>query len=135
MIAIDTNILIRYLVRDSSRQVPVADELVESLTAEEPGFICREVAMETAGVLERAYGFARTEVRDSVLRLTYMDNLITENRADVVNAAFAYGQGSADFADLMILAAAKRVGAAPLYTFDQRLAREEGAALLGAQPA
>ena len=108
MIAIDTNILIRYLVRDSSRQVPV---------------------------LERAYGFARTEVRDSVLRLTYMDNLITENRADVVNAAFAYGQGSADFADLMILAAAKRVGAAPLYTFDQRLAREEGAALLGAQPA
>ena len=132
MIAVDTNVLIRYLVRDNPEQVSVADELLEGLAPEKPGFICREVAMETAGVLERVYGFARTEVRDSVLRLTLMDNLITENRTDVVNAAFAYGQGSADFADLMILAAAERVGATPLYTFDQKLAREEGVVLIGA---
>lgn len=132
MIAIDTNILIRYLVRDNPEQVSVADELLEGLTTEEPGFICREVAMEVAGVLERVYGFGRAEVRDSVLRLTLMDNLITENRIDVVNAAFAYGQGSAEFADLMILAAAERVGATPLYTFDRKLAREGGEALLEA---
>ncbi len=132
MIAVDTNVLIRYLVRDNPEQVSVADELLEGLTPEEPGFVCREVAMETAGVLERVYGFARTEVRDSLLRLTLMDNLITENRTDVVNAAFAYGQGSADFADLMILAAAERVGAMPLYTFGQKLAREEGVVLIGA---
>ena len=131
MIAVDTNVLIRFLVRDNPEQVSVADALLEGLTPDDPGFICREVAIETAGVLERVYGFARTEVRDSLLRLTLMDNLITENRADVVNAAFAYGQGSAGFADLMILAAADRVGATPLYTFDQRLAQEEGAALLG----
>ena len=33
--------------------------------------------------------------------------------------------------DLMILAAAERVGATPLYTFDRKLARIEDAALLG----
>ena len=47
------------------------------------------------------------------------------------HTALAYSQGGPDFADLMILAAAERVGATPLYTFDRRFARIEGAALLG----
>ena len=132
MIALDANVLIRYIVRDNPEQTDVADALLRGLTAEESGFLCREVVMETAWVLERVYGFARTEVTNAMLRLTLMGNVITENRADVVNAALAYGQGGPDFADLMILAAAERVGATPLYTFDQKLAREEGAVLLGA---
>ena len=90
--------------------------------------------METAWVLERVYDFARAEVTDAMLRVTLMDNVIMEDRGDVVNAALAYSRGGPDFTDLMILAAAERVGATPLYTFDRRLAREEGAALLGAQP-
>lgn len=134
MIAIDANILIRYIVRENPELTYAADMLLDGLTPETPGFLCREVVMETAWVLERVYGFARIAVTDAMLRLTLRSNVLTEERADVVNAAFAYGQGSADFADLMILAAAERVGATPLYTFDRRLAREEGATLLSAQP-
>lgn len=135
MIAVDANILLRSIVRDIPEQAYAADAFLAGLTPESPGFICREVALETAWVLERVYDFARTEVTNAMLRVALMGNVIMEDRGDVVNAALAYGRGGPDFADLMILAAAKRVGAAPLYTFDRRLAREEGAALLGVQPA
>ena len=61
--------------------------------------------------------------------LNATEGLIVE-AADAMypRAAFAYRQGGADFSDLMILAAAKRAGARPLYTFDRTFARLEGAA-------
>ncbi len=79
MIALDTNVLVRYLVRDILEQAEAARDLLERLTPEAPGFISREVTIETA---------------------------------------------------LMILAAAERVGATPLYTFDQTLARADAAVLV-----
>ena len=63
--------------------------------------------------------------------LTASDSLVVENADDVVAAAHRYRQGGVGFSDMMILAAAERVGAAPLYTFDGRLARMQGAVLLG----
>ena len=42
MIALDTDVLVRYLVRDDVKQFEVARMLLESLTTERPGYICRE---------------------------------------------------------------------------------------------
>ena len=58
----------------------------------------------------------------------YATNL---NSDDVAAAAHRYRRGGADFSDLMILAAAERAGARPLYTFDRGLGRMDGAVLLG----
>ena len=41
-----------------------------------------------------------------------------------------YRQGGAGFADLMIAAAAERVGAYPLYTFDRQASQIDGTVLL-----
>lgn len=41
------------------------------------------------------------------------------------------GRDRSGFSDLMILAAAERVGAGPLYTFDRRLGRMRGVVLVG----
>ena len=62
MIALDTNVLVRYLVNDDAEQANAARVLLESLTAEEPGFVCREVMVELVWVLQRAYGFARGRI-------------------------------------------------------------------------
>ena len=43
MSTLDTNVLVRYLVRDIPEQAEAARELIEGLTADDPGFICREV--------------------------------------------------------------------------------------------
>ena len=130
MIAVDTNALVRNWARDDATQANAARALLEGLTSERQGFICREVAIETAWVLERAYKFTRAQVADVLLDMTATDSLAVETEDDVVRAAITYRQGGPDFADLMILAAADRIGAAPLYTFDRELAQVEGAALI-----
>ena len=128
MISIDTNVIVRYLVGDDAEQAEAARALLDGLTPDDPGFICREVALEIAWVLERSYGFTRARVAEALLDLTASDSLLVENPDDVAAAAHRYRQGGVGFSDLMILSAAERAGATPLYTFDRRLARMEGAA-------
>ena len=52
MTALDTNVLIRYLVGDVPEQAESARVLIDGLTTDNPGFICREVVLEVAWVLE-----------------------------------------------------------------------------------
>ncbi len=129
MTSIDTNVIVRYLVGDDVAQAEAARSLLDRLTPDDPGFICREVVMEIAWVLERSYGFTRARVAEALMDLTASDSLRVENSDDVASAAHLYRQGGVGFSDLMVLSAAERAGATPLYTFDRRLARLEGAVL------
>ena len=130
MIALDTNILVRYLVRDDQQQAESARALLESLTANRPGYVCREVTVELVWVLERAYGFPHDRITTILEELVATEGLVIEAADDVARAAFRYRAGGVGFSDLMILAAAERSGANPLYTFDQKAARIEGFELL-----
>ena len=130
MLAVDTNVLLRHIVKDNKKQTEAAQSFIEKLTPQQPGFICREVALEIAWVLESVYEFPRTRIADFILDLTATEEMVVESGEDVATAARRFRTSNDDFSDLMILAAAQRVGANPLYTFDQRLARMEGAALL-----
>ncbi len=132
MTAVDTNVIVRYLVADDPGQSEAARSLLEQLTSDNPGFICREVVIEAAWVLERSYRFPRTRIAEALMDLTASDSLVIENADDVVAAAHRYRQGGVGFSDLMILAAAERVGATSLYTLDRRLARMQGVVLVGA---
>ena len=131
MTSIDTNVIVRYLVGDDAEQAEAARALLDGLTPDDPGFICREVAIEVAWVLERSYRFTRARVAEALMDLTASDSLVVENSDDVAAAAYLYRQGGAGFSDRMVLSAAERAGATPLYTFDRRLARMEGAVLVG----
>lgn len=130
MIAVDTNVLIRYLVRDDAEQAHAARALLERLTPGRPGFICREVVIEIVWVLERAYGFTRAQIADVVVELIATDSIVVEAADDMAGVVYAYREGGVGFADLMILAAAEREGAAPLYTFDRQFARTSGVDLV-----
>ena len=134
MIALDTIVVIRYLVRDDASQAEAARELLEGLSPDRPGFICREVVLEIVWVLERFYRFARTQIADVVIDLIATDSLVIESAEDVAKSSFAYRQGGAGFADLMILLASERSNALPLYTFDRKLARVSGAVLVAGRP-
>ena len=127
MIALDTNVLVRYLVRDDVQQAEAARTLLESLTAERPGYVCREVTVELVWVLERAYRYSRDQIATILEELVATEGLVIEEADDVARGAFRYRAAGAGFSDLMILAAAERSGAHPLYTFDQKAARLEGA--------
>ena len=131
MIAVDTNVLVRYLVRDDRGQAEAARALLQSVTAEKPAYACREVVVELVWVLERAYGYSRDRIATILEELVATEGLVVEAADDVARAAFRYRSGGAGFSDLMVLAAAQRIGALPLYTFDRKAARLEAVELLG----
>ena len=133
MIALDTDILVRYLVDDDAGQARAARALMDELTPDSPGFVCREVLVELVRVLDRAYGFSRDRIASVVEDLCLSAQLRIEAFDDVVRAARGYGRGGARFSDRMVAAAARRAGAGALYTFDRRAARLENAVLAGAQ--
>ena len=128
MIALDTNVLVRLLVPDDSGQQRAAVGLLSTLDRGNPGYVCREVAVELAWVLSRKYGFARAEIAAVFESLVGSEDVRMEDADDVLRAAAAYRDGPADFADLMILYAAERAGARPLYTFDRAALRLSGTA-------
>ena len=108
MIAVDTNVLVRYLVRDDVEQAEAARALLAGLTPQRPGFVCREVLLETVWVLERAYRFPRARIAIVLLQLVATDSLVFEAVDSIARAALRYRQGGAGFSDLMILATAVR---------------------------
>ena len=132
MIALDTHVLVRYLVDDDPAQSGAARALIAELTLESPGFVCREVLVELVWVLERAYKFSRDRIASALESLIATPALRIEAGDDVVRAAYGYRRGGAEFADRMIAAAARRAGASALYTFDRQAARLENATLLAA---
>ncbi len=132
MISIDTNVLIRDLVEDDAEQVEATRSLLDSLTIEDPGFVCREVILEISWVLASAYRFTRKQIGEALLRIIGMENLLVETSDDVARSARHYGENNDDFSDLMIMEASRRSDALPLYTFDRRLSRLDGAILVGA---
>ena len=130
MIAVDTNVLVRYLVRDHREQAEAARALLQSATAGKPAYACREVVVELVWVLERAYGYSRDRIAAILEALVATEGLVVEAADDVALAAFRYRSGGAGFSDLMVLAAARRAAALPLHTFDRKAARLEGVELL-----
>ena len=131
MIALDTNVLVRFLTQDDDAQFQVAADLIEGCTRDVPGYVCREVMIELVWVLERAYKYPREEIADALLRIVTASQLSVENAQDIASIVNLYRDEGYDFADLMIRQAAQSTESRILKTFDQKLARLDGVELLG----
>ncbi len=120
MIALDTNVLVRFMVQDDLAQTRMASALFVQLTDENPGFVSREVLVELVLVLERAYGFARADIAAALAGLLSAAELVIEAGGDVGQVVERYRLEGFGFADLMIAAAVKRAGAREIVTFDNK---------------
>ena len=126
MIGIDTNVLIRYIVRDDQRQAEVATRLIESkCTPEDPGLIHPIVLCELVWVLIRGYGYDRRMVARVVRRILSVKELRVNGAESAWRAIRLYEQGKADFADYLIGLSNQDEKAEATYTFD-RTAAESG---------
>ena len=94
------------------------------------GFVCREVVLELAWVLERTYGIERSRIADALDGLIASRQVEVETADDIASAVAAWRDGGAGLGDRMIVAAARRAGARGLVTFDRAAARMPGAELL-----
>lgn len=130
MIALDTNILVRFVTADDPAQHGVAKRLLARLTSEDQAFVGREVALELVWVLERGYRFGRAEIVEAMEGLLRAPELHFEQADDLVVALERYRGSRRDVADLLIVAAARRAEALPLMTFDRGAAAIAGVHLL-----
>ena len=130
MIALDTNVLVRFLTQDDPEQGRLASQLMGQLTQMRPGFVCREVLVELVSVLERSYGYGRDAIARVLEGFLAAIELVIEE-ADAVGAILdLYERSGFGFADLMIREAARRAGTGKLVTFDRKAADMDGVFLL-----
>lgn len=124
MIALDTNVVVRFLVRDDEKQAQAVYRRFKQAESEgETLFVPLAVALETIWVLESAYDQSRLEVLDSLEDMRRMPILDFE-RDDVLQRTLAEGRrGSADLADLLIAHSAESSGCDMGVTFDKKAAK------------
>lgn len=116
MIAVDTNVLIRFLVKDDEKQAQRARRLVE----EEHIFVPKTVLLETEWVLRYTYEFGREAVAEALGKVCGLPEVTIED-TPAVRQALAWHQEGFDFADALHLATSRQ--AERFYSFDQELVR------------
>jgi predicted nucleic-acid-binding protein len=117
VIAVDTNILVRYLVEDDVAQTDRAETVLRSRSVLLP----KTVLPETERVLRTLYRFERAAIEDGLTRLLGLPGIEVEDRPAVALALAWYGQNRLDFADALHLASSRPADA--FATFDQALRR------------
>lgn len=132
MIGLDTNVLVRYSVRDDPAQTAAATRLIESrCTAHDPGRVALVVLCELVWVLDRGYGYARPDIVGVLRKILGASDLQVEQSDLAWQALGLYESGKADFADYVI-GLCNRMGQADVtYTFDRRTVDSDLFKLLG----
>lgn len=125
MLAVDTNVVVRYLARDDARQTPAAEELLRT----EQVLLLKTVLLETEWVLRFTYGFDRELIAAALRGLAGLPSIRLEDGADVAQALEWFEAGM-NFADALHLASSGEVTA--FASFDRKLAAT--AKRLGALP-
>jgi len=127
MIALDTNVLMRFLVEDDEAQSRRATELIAgAVDRDEQLFISDIVMCEAVWVLASAYRFSRAEIVGVLSQLLRARSAVFSSTDRISRALAAYRTGKGDFADYLIREHAWSVGADTVATFDGALLKESG---------
>jgi predicted nucleic-acid-binding protein len=114
MLAIDTNLIVRYLTDDHPIQAAAARALIDS----EAVFVSTTVLLETEWVLRSVYEFSSTACATAISCFAGLPTVTLEDPMRTAAALAGVLEGL-DFADALHLAAAE--GCEAFVTFDQRL--------------
>jgi predicted nucleic-acid-binding protein len=119
MLAIDTNLIVRYTTGDDAEQAGRAKRLVD----DNETFVSTTVLLETGWVLRSTYRFNRAEIAKALRRFSGLPRVTLEEPSRVAQALDWLEQGM-DFADAMHLAGSGDCEA--FITFDRRLIQAAG---------
>lgn len=124
MIALDTNVIVRFLVRDDEKQAQAAfARLKQAEVSREVLFVPLLVVLETLWVLESVYDKTPREILDALDVLTNMPILEFEKNQVVQNLLFEGRKNRVDLSDLLIALEAQACGCSGCLTFDRKAAK------------
>ena len=130
MTGLDTNVIVRFLVQDDPEQSAAAARLLDTFTAEQPGFISVIVMVELAWVLQTCYGSSRHDIQGVIEDLLRARELLVERAELIWQSLRLFTKGNADFADCVIERCGQAAGCDQSVTFDRDAARATGMKLL-----
>ncbi len=131
MAALDTNVLVRFLVEDDPAQLAAARRLIRrTVAAGETLFIPVTVVVELEWGLRANFRFAKADILRTMSQLLSSVELTFESEGAVEAALVQYQEGAADFSDCLHAGLAAAAGENPLWTFDRAAAKVAGARLL-----
>ena len=123
MIGIDTNVLVRFIVRDDPDQALAASRLInEVLSPEEKGFISSVVICELVWVLRKVLKVPKEKILSVVHMLLESSVFELEHRQCAAYAVRDYESGVADFSDYYLAEIGYETGCLTA-TFDERALR------------
>jgi len=127
MLGLDTNVLVRFLVRDHEAQFERARRLIKrEVGAGEAALISLVVLLETEWVLRSRYGMPKSELMRAISGLLDATELEFEDEAAVEEALYVWKESATEFADCLIAAHHRRLGCWATATFDARAVRLPG---------
>ncbi len=130
MIGLDTNVLVRYIAQDDSKQSPKATRLIEALTVDAPGYVSIVSVVELVWVLMGCYALTRSEICEVLETLLRTKEIIVANADTIWKAVRLFKEGKADFADCLIERSANEAGCSHTTTFDRDAAKHCGMQLI-----
>jgi len=120
MLAIDTNLIVRYLTADHPQQSARARRLIDNQDV----FVGTTVLLECEWVLRSVYGYAPAPLADALTAFAGLPR-VTLQDPPAVAQALAWMRSGLDFADALHLAAAGNCDG--FVSFDARLAKRANA--------
>lgn len=122
MRAVDTNLLVRLLVRDDLAQLQIAEAYIEN-----GAWVSHLVLAETIWVLDAVYERTPAQLAKAIDLLLNHKQLMLQD-ADVIALALVHfrSRPSLGFSDCLVLEIARKAGHIPLGTFDKRLGKLGG---------
>jgi len=119
MLGVDTNVLVRFLVRDDERQFEKARKLIKrEVAAGRRVFVSQLVLLEAEWILRSRYSLPKNLIIETISSLLDATDVQFEDEPAIEEALFNWRDANADFTDCLIGARNKRLGCRETATFD-----------------
>ena len=121
MRALDTNVLVRFLVKDDEEQTRIVyGRFQQAELSKELLFVPILVILEMIWVLDAVYAVKRTDILSAISHLLSMPILAFETQDAIRSFLTAAYETNVDLPDLLIAHSAKEAGCESVLTFDKR---------------
>jgi len=124
MNAVDTNVLVRFIVKDDMRQANTAYDLFRRVEKErEQLFIPIAVVLEIVWVLESSYNVSRTDIIAVISNLLAMPIFLFETQPMIQKFISSARENNLDLSDLLLAHSATHAHCDKVYTFDKKASK------------
>lgn len=127
MVGLDTNVLVRFLLRDDQDQAEQARAAIEqALSSGKLVAVSLLTALETEWVLRSCYSLEKRTVIATFRMLLEAQDIRIEQEETLERSLFLYEHHAADFADCLMASHYAMIGCSSMVTFDRKAAQLPG---------